>query len=54
MSLLVIFFSETRMGSLVDVSVVSNRFFGLEHRCQTQGPRARCGPPRHFMWPASA
>lgn len=23
----------------------------LKHRSQTQGPRAECGPPRHFMWP---
>ena len=24
----------------------------LGHMCQSQGPRATCGPPRHFMWPA--
>jgi len=26
----------------------------LHHRCQTQGPRAECGPPRHFMRPLAA
>lgn len=24
----------------------------LSCMCQTQGPRAKSGPPRHFMWPA--
>ena len=24
----------------------------LNHLCQTGGPRAKCGPPRLFMWPA--
>jgi len=23
----------------------------LDHGCQTQGPRAESGLPRHFMWP---
>jgi len=26
----------------------------LQHRCQTQAPRAECGPPRHYMWPLTA
>lgn len=26
----------------------------LEHRRPTAGPRAKCGPLRHFMWPARA
>ena len=24
----------------------------IHHMCQTQGPRAKSGPPSHFMWPA--
>jgi len=26
----------------------------IEHRCQTQGPRAECGPPHHFVRPLTA
>lgn len=29
----------------------SSCFFCLKHLFQTQGPRAKCGPPRHLMWP---
>lgn len=25
-----------------------------DHMCQTKGPRAKCGPPGHSMWPAIA
>lgn len=24
--------------------------WNLCHMCQTQGPRVKCGPPRHFVW----
>jgi len=27
-------------------------FQQLEHVCQIGGVRAKCGPPRLFMWPA--
>jgi len=29
-------------------------FVPLDHRCQTQGPRAKSGQPRHFIWPLTA
>lgn len=32
----------------------SDHLYHLEHRCQTQGPRAKCGSPRLFMWPVRA
>jgi len=31
-----------------------DKTISVGHRCQTQGPRAECGPPRHFMRPLTA
>jgi len=41
--------------SFPDYFSVSNSYWflsvHLHHRCQTQGPWAKSGPPHHFMWP---
>uniref|UniRef100_A0A3B4BJL2 ArfGAP with RhoGAP domain, ankyrin repeat and PH domain 3 n=1 Tax=Periophthalmus magnuspinnatus TaxID=409849 RepID=A0A3B4BJL2_9GOBI len=35
------------------LKVCSAQLHLLKHMCQTQGPRAKCGPPHHFMWPST-
>jgi len=36
----------------VFVVLPSVSLFRLDHMCQSGGPRAKCGPPRLFMWSA--
>jgi len=50
------FFLSRKSFSLEFVAAIKAcaNLFTVEFRCQTQGPRADSGPPRHLMWPLTA
>jgi len=43
-----------RCSSTLCLFLQRHTLINLKHRCQTQGPRAKSGPPHHFMWPLMA